>query len=393
MKHHQLIPKTLLEKSNKILFVTHLAIGDFTYMQTYFKLFAYKFPHIKIDLWIDEGRRTWRFWRGKNLSNYSLYDWVESCQFFNKIYKETFSPVNFKLSCLQVYKENYPIVISLVTIRPFRYAKFSRRLSPKAFIAGIQYPLKFGRIFKKRMYENLDAALFVKTQKKPSSKHINECFAEWFETLFGLKISSKNRIPFINIPEKYVSMEKLKLFDFFKNNQKKDIEKSLPKQISSTTIPPQLIFINAFAKDKKRCWQINSVHHLISRLKNYQNGATAHFIVNSMPADYSKLYTFFKNPVPNNIYVFSASENFFQLPAIISLCNLVISVETSIIHLASTLNIPTVALMRQKNPEWKPLNKKNSLSIVTKNRSDWVKSITVEQVIIETEVFYNNSIN
>jgi hypothetical protein len=33
----QLIPPPLLAKANKILFVTHLAIGDFTYMQMCFR--------------------------------------------------------------------------------------------------------------------------------------------------------------------------------------------------------------------------------------------------------------------------------------------------------------------------------------------------------------------
>ena len=34
----------------KILFVSHLAIGDFVYLQNYFKLFAQKYPNLKIDL-------------------------------------------------------------------------------------------------------------------------------------------------------------------------------------------------------------------------------------------------------------------------------------------------------------------------------------------------------
>jgi len=37
--------------------------------------------------------------------------------------------------------------------------------------------------------------------------------------------------------------------------------------------------------------------------------------------------------------------------------------------------------MRQKNPEWAPIDKENSIVITTANRRDWVKAITVAQVI------------
>ena len=54
----QLVPADLLAKADKILFVAHLALGDFTYMQNSFRAFAQAYPNIQMHLWIDELRRT-----------------------------------------------------------------------------------------------------------------------------------------------------------------------------------------------------------------------------------------------------------------------------------------------------------------------------------------------
>lgn len=64
----------------------------------------------------------------------------------------------------------------------------------------------------------------------------------------------------------------------------------------------------------------------------------------------------------------------------LSQCGLIISVETAVMHLANAVHIPVIALMRQKNPEWAPIDEKNSTVITTLSRSDWVKAITAEQV-------------
>lgn len=79
--------------------------------------------------------------------------------------------------------------------------------------------------------------------------------------------------------------------------------------------------------------------------------------------------------------LFSAEENFFQLPAILEQCDLIVSVETAIMHLANAVHVPVIALMRQKNPEWVPIDRANSTVITAAGRGDWVKAVSVEQVM------------
>lgn len=82
-----------------------------------------------------------------------------------------------------------------------------------------------------------------------------------------------------------------------------------------------------------------------------------------------------------DVHLFSAEENFFQLPAILSRCDLIVSVETAVMHLANAVHVPVIALMRQKNPEWAPIDQANSVVITVQNRNDWVDRITVDDVV------------
>jgi ADP-heptose:LPS heptosyltransferase len=50
-------------------------------------------------------------------------------------------------------------------------------------------------------------------------------------------------------------------------------------------------------------------------------------------------------------------------------------------HLANAVHVPVIALMRQKNPEWAPIDEANSVVITVKNRDDWVDKITVDDVV------------
>ena len=50
-------------------------------------------------------------------------------------------------------------------------------------------------------------------------------------------------------------------------------------------------------------------------------------------------------------------------------------------HLANAVQVPVVALMRQKNPEWVPLDARRSTVITAARRRDWVDAVTVQQVL------------
>lgn len=357
-----LIPAELLARSNRILFITHLALGDFTYMQNYFNAFARAYPHLKIDLWVDEVRRTddqskWPF-----LKKYALYDWVDACPFFNTIYKQTYSPALFEQSIQQAQAVEYPIVVALTPIRPHFYASLARQLSPHGFIAGIKDKPSLLRLHHQLAYRKLDIAIPRFVPPKDKQHHISDVYAHWFQSLFGLEVPQEQRFPFVDIPAVWQQYAKDKRTAWCGNTYHK------------------LVFINPFAKTKKRCWPLERVVELIHNMQQQEKWKDTCFVVNAAPQDLEHTRDFITSKVSGNVQMFSAVDNFFELPAVLAECDLIISVETAVMHLANAVHVPVIALMRQKTPEWVPIDAENSTVIMTERRRDWVKEISIKEI-------------
>jgi heptosyltransferase-3 len=363
-----LITPDLFNKSPKILFIAHLALGDFTYLQNFFQAFALTHPQLQVDLWVDEVRRTNDASRWKNLSNYSLYDWVENCSCFHKIYKKTYSPALYQESIREAQQENYPVVVSLATLRPHRYAALARQIAGSGFVIGMQEKSPFTRWLHRNAYRKLDASIRVEAVDRDSPRHISAVYADWFDQLAGIKLAAVERFPFVTIPEKWNVAAALRLSNW------------------DVTAPiGQLIFINPFAKTKKRCWPLERVISLIQSMQQRDDFRDARFIVNAAPSDLAEARAVFEAAKLERTELFCAEDNFFQLPAILKKCDLIISVETAVMHLANAVHVPVIALMRQKNPEWVPLDADNSRVIFAPGKREWVNAITVAQVMKEIQ--------
>ncbi len=363
-----LITPDLLNKSSKILFIAHLALGDFTYLQNFFQAFALKYPQLQVDLWVDEVRRTDDASRWENLSKYSLYDWVENCPCFHKIYKKTFSPVLYQESILEAQQESYPIVVSLATLRPHRYAVLARTIAGPGFVVGMQEQTWFMRWLHRSSYHKLDASIRVEAVDRDNPRHISAVYANWFDQLAGIKLAPAERFPFVTVPEKW------------------DVAAAIRLEKWSVTAPiGQLIFINPFAKTKKRCWPLERVISLIQTMQQHDDFRDGRFIVNAAPSDLAEARAMLEAARLERTELFCAEENFFQLPAMLKKCDLIISVETAVMHLANAVHVPVIALMRQKNPEWVPIDTDNSRVIFASGKREWVSAITVAQVMKEIE--------
>lgn len=362
-----LIPDALLETSDKILFIAHLALGDFTYLQNFFQAFKRAHPHLQVHLWIDEVRRTSDASQWRHLEKYALYDWVAACPFFDKIYTRTFSPALYQQSIGEAQRENYPIVVSLATLRPHLYAALARSISPRGLVTGMKKPVKFYQPHHLPAYRKLDAAIPPYRVDRSNPQHISDIYADWFRRLCGLEVSIAERFPFVDVPPQWnqYAQEKLASWGFRSADGK----------------PGKLVFINPYAKTKKRCWPLEHVAGLITAMKRQDAWRDACFIVNAVPQELAHARAVTGDYRLERTELFSAEENFFQLPAILAQCELIISVETAVMHLANAVHVPVIALMRQKNPEWAPLDSANSIVVTAPGRGDWVKAVSVEQVM------------
>lgn len=357
-----LIPADLLKKSDKILFIAHLALGDFTYLQNFFKAFAEQNPHLKVHLWVDEVRRTSDESQWPHLQKYALYDWVGACPFFAKVYQRTYSPELYRESITEAQREQYPIVVSLATLRPHLYAGLAREISPRGLVIGMSKKLNLFAPHHLLAYRKLDAAM--PAFQAPGEHHISDVYAHWFAQLSGLRVAPAQRLPFVDIPA----------------NWRQYAEDQLARW-QFTPRSGKLVFINPYAKTKKRCWPLEHVAALVKQMQAQPQWRDTCFIINAVPQELANARAVIGQHSLARTELFSAEENFFQLPAILERCDLIISVETAVMHLANAVHVPVIALMRQKNPEWVPIDRANSTVISAPGRRDWVKAVSVEQVM------------
>jgi len=358
-----LIAPDLLRRSNKILFIAHLALGDFTYLQNCFAAFKRAYPHLDVHIWVDEVRRTADEKQWPQLEKYSLYDWLAACPFFAKVYSKTYSPQLFAASLAEARAEHYPIVVSLATLRPHMYAGIARSIAPQGFVAGMRGPFSLLAPQHLLAWRKLDATLSPDPLHHVPGHHISDVYADWFRTLTGLEIAPAERLPFVLIPDQWKldARARLAAWHFAGKGQR--------------------VFVNPFAKTKKRCWPLERVAGLIAAMQQQPDWQDACFIVNAMPHELARAREVVSAYGLARTEFFSATDNFFQLPAMLAECELIISVETAVMHLANAVHVPVVALMRQKNPEWVPVDRANSIVITAAKRRDWVREIPVQAVM------------
>ena len=352
-----LIPPALFEKPGKVLFITHLAIGDFAYMRNFLQALAAAHPRLEMHLWSDRPNR-------------ALDDWLAASPFLEK----TFTPANptnprapREKTIGEARAQNYPLVVSLAFLRPHKYARLARQISPGGFVTGITKPAALLAFHHRRAYKKLDAAIrfngFADTAEN-APRHITELYAAWFERLFGLRLPPQARLPRVDIPPEWQAgaTDYLRAWGF-----------------DATGAP--LVFINATASNKNRCWPMTRALALIAAMRQAPRWENAWFLLNSMPADFAATEKQIAASGLPRVRAFSANENFFQLPAMLAKSALVITVDTSVMHLAGAVGAPLVALMRRKKPEWTPLDIPPGALVATRQKNGWIKNITVDQVM------------
>lgn len=348
---------------DKILFIVHLAIGDYTYMQRCFHKVKSIYPHLKIDLFIQDNRRTDDDSKWPTLENYILYEWLESSNLFRKVYK-TYSPQLLISATENAKSEKYPLVISLGDLRSQNYSSLAKEIAQEHIAVGIDIETTIFHHKHKKSLKKLDKRIKDLTDK---SKHISEKFAYWFSQIFGISFQQTDLFPVINIP----------------NQWQLEINDSLAKWKEKAPKAPT-VFINIYAKGDERCWSSTKAIELIQKLQKSTSYTDAIFILNSPPEASETLEELITSKSLKNTLTFCAKKSFFELPALLTQCDLIITVDTSIMHLACISNSYLISLIRKKAKQdvrWVPLKSKKSILIYTKNSSDPMSAITVDELI------------
>ena len=362
-----LVSADVLARADRILFVAHLAIGDFTYLQACLRAFARTYPHVRIHLWVDERRRTADPAMWPHLQKYALFDWLAACPFIDKVYDRTYSPATFAESVAAARAAEYPIVASLAIVDCHRYARLIRQISPRGIVVGLTKPAERVVHLPSRFfaYRKLDGAIPVYTAAdKPD--HISAVYAGWFARFFGVDVPPAERLPRMDVPAEWMRAARAQFADW------------------GFAAGRPVVFLNPYSKSPDRTWPLEFVAALARALRTRPEWRDAGIVVNVVPEaldDARRALTRRADPALAHIRLFSAEDHFFQLPAVMSLCSLVVSVETAVMHLANAVGVPVIALMRRNCPEWAPIDRDNSTVLMVPEMDDWVTSIRVEDVL------------
>jgi heptosyltransferase-3 len=359
-----LIPSDLLKKSDKILFIAHLALGDYTYLQNCFQAFARAYPHLKLHLWVDEVRRTSDASQWPHLKKNVLYDWLDACDFIEKVYKQNYSPELFQASdqgsatgtLSDRRLAGHP---ASRTSTPTSRARSARTAScrpqeaerPAGPAPLVQLPQagREPRPGRGRPHERAAHQRRARGMVPPAGRRRDPAVRAHSRSCTSPNASSTARRPACT----------------------SGASTAARASWSSSTLrqdPQALLAGRARGRaDHHHARPAGMARRLLHRQRGAAGSGQREGHAGRRQLDRTEL--------------FSANENFFQLPAMLAQCDLIVSVETAVMHLANAVGVPVVALMRQKTPEWAPVDKANSTVITADQRRDWVKAIPVHAVM------------
>lgn len=352
-----------LKNSKKTLFIVHLAIGDFTYMQNCFLKFKEQYPNLKIDLFIQDIRMTSDESKWEHLKSYILCDWLKQTSIFHKIL-HAYSPQEYDRAIQELKKEKYDITITLGDLRSQNYSLLAREIAQENTAVGVKIKTSPFSSHRKTL-KLLDLQL---EDNQDKSIHISQKFAYWFRQM-GVSIKDNELFPKINIPKE-------------QQNFTNQLISNWDNQQSLTSI----VFINIYAKGEERCWPKQSAFSLINEMQQLDQYKNSLYILNCPPEKTEELsHSIISNNLKNT-HTFCAVNSFFELPALLKKCDIIITVDTSIMHLACVSNAALFSLIRKKKQtndiRWNPLKSENNTIISTPKVSDPISKISVEKVLL-----------
>lgn len=337
----QLITKAQLKQAKRVLYMTHLAIGDFVYQGAFLKELKEQNPHIELDIWIDDIRAKPKEWHADR--NKTLCQWLNDEVYISQVYPIVKTKSERINSIKKANANNYDIIFFIATTRSESYAKIAREISKTAFITGFKsFPLK-NPIKSWWYFKALNNFYFERSGNQQSHNHITDLYHTRFSKIIGLDVAENKRALKIIPEKKYLLSAQKKL-------------RQLTNEHNSTE--KKIIFINHLSTSKKRDYQWRLVKELIFKLSILNNKLS--FIINSPPGKLEAIEKQINNDEQLNklpIKTFSAIEHFYELPAMIKCCDYVISVETAIMHIAASVGTTQIALVRESANLWRPLGK------------------------------------
>lgn len=374
--YHELmsiISKEQLSQCRRMLFMSPVALGDFLYLKTFLIALKHQYPHIELDIWLDDNRcnsDSWRLSRSK-----ILQQWMDTEGVFNLTYGCTDSTGAMQAHISQAQQRNYDIVFCHSVSKSRQYSQIARRIAPQAFIvSSIPKSASYGWL-NALFFRSSNSTFVLDDCRLPKTHHITDRYNEIFNKVVSLTLDKPQLMPSLKVPE---AIEPI-------------TQHWLALQFSDPERQGKLLFLNHLSTNSKKDWHIQQLFALIEKIAQQDN--SQRFIINVTKENYDevdRLTQEFAEQTQLQIAVFTVNEHFFELPSLIAHADFVITVDTAILHFAFAAKRPLLAMMRQKKPYWAPPESPVSHVMYATEGKGHISDIPVQAVFEQYEKMNQN---
>lgn len=358
-----LIPSERLAQARRLLFVSPLALGDFLYIKTFLAALKQQHPALEVDIWLDDNRNnqdSWRLSRSK-----IMQQWIAAEPAFSRSYGCSDSKAMQDRQVEAAKALDYDLVITHSGSKSEQFSALARRISPKGFIVTSLAKSKFGGLLDPWFFRHSDKTFKIDVAALGEQHHITDRYYQLLHRVAGLTLDKSAFMPSLTITPEVTETAKAWLSKTFHGQSQ-----------------GRLYFLNHLSTNKKRDWHQSQLFELIARLT--EQAPDSRFIVNSTPENFSALEQAIADEpklANSQVAAFTVQDNFFELPAMIAAADMVITVETAIMHFATASQRPLIAMMRQKKPYWAPPETTSSKVLYASTGKGYVCDIGVDEVL------------
>ncbi|WDE11314.1 glycosyltransferase family 9 protein [Thalassomonas haliotis] len=359
-----LISPQQFQQAKRLLFMSPLALGDFLYLKTFLGKIKTEYPHLELDIWLDDNRNNRQSWR--LLRSRTIEQWIEEEKDFTRSYGCCDSPGRQRQQINLAQKLNYDLVIIQGGNRGRHYSALARDISPYAFIAAYKGGSRYYGLLDTWDFRHSDKTYQLNKKTLPENYHVTDRYYQIMRAIAGITLMPADLMPVLKLPQLPLSYA----IDW------------LTKQFSDPLRQGPVIFLNHLSTDKKRDWQQKQLFALIAQIG--QSNPETRFIINIIKEHRDEISRAVRSSPelqPFQVAVFTAESHFFELPSLIARADLVITVETAIMHFAAATGRPLIAMMRQKKPYWAPPASKTTRVVYTGKKSEHISDIKVDKIM------------
>ncbi|WP_175405024.1 glycosyltransferase family 9 protein [Salinimonas lutimaris] len=309
--------------------MSHLALGDYVYQGALLKQLHDDYPHLSIDVWFDDCRESPKEWAAGR--NHILSQWLEHEPHIDQLYPIAHNKAERKKAIERARASGYDAVVFFTTLRSHRFADIALTIADGKPVYGAHETEVLRRIRHRKLFARLAGQVLLSPSENFS--HISQFYRHYFEQLLAFRHPPSDYLR-ITVPQQYQAQARQW------------------KERHAAGKP--LVLLNHLSTTAKRDWRLSQVTGFIMQLQ--QKVAGVYVVINALEHQHEEIQTALKaHGLESDTSLFCATEHFLELPAMLEQADLVVSVETAIMHLAASVGTPCISLVREQAAQWFPL--------------------------------------